>query len=165
MAVTDRPILFRLPYPLDASLIYSGASQGRWQQQFELRRDVELAANRNSVILQDRAGRVRSDQDRSFGAMGGGLQLFSFHSVLAKSAEAGRHQVVTFLAFWALQHLWSALHYVHTCTIVYNPKANPVECAQREINTKFCILLDKQPMNRWSQELDKALLSYRITPN
>jgi hypothetical protein len=31
--------------------------------------------------------------------MGGEMQLFSFPSVLAKSAEVGHHHVVTFLAF------------------------------------------------------------------
>jgi hypothetical protein len=45
------------------------------------------------------------------------------------------------------------------------PKQIQFERAHREINTKLRILLDKQPMNRLSQELDKALLSYRITPN
>lgn len=59
IAVTDKPIMFKLPYPLEASLIYPGASQGGWQQRFEPRRDQEMGANRNSFVLRDRAGRGR----------------------------------------------------------------------------------------------------------
>ncbi len=58
-----------------------------------------MGANRNSFVLRDRAGRARSDQDGSFRAMGGDMHIFPFLSILAKSAEAGHHHVVTFLAF------------------------------------------------------------------
>jgi len=52
----------------------------------------------------------------------------------------------------------------HHKTITYNPQANPVERAHREINQKLRILLENQPENKWSFELDKALLSYRTLP-
>jgi hypothetical protein len=59
--------------------------------------------------LADRTGLVRSDRDRSFQELGGEQQLFTALSVLVKSADAGRHHVAVFMAFWTLQHLWGLL--------------------------------------------------------
>jgi len=103
------PFEFRLPYPLDAALIFPGASRGRWQQRFEPRRDVNLRANNSLAILKDRAGLVRADGDESFRALGGEQQLFSALSVLVKCAEAGRHHVAVFMGVWMMQHLWGVL--------------------------------------------------------
>jgi hypothetical protein len=58
-----------------------------------------------------------------------------------------------------------ALNYIPVQITAYNTKANSVERAHCELNAKLRILLKDQPVQRWSQELDKAVMAYRITPN
>ena len=52
-----------------------------------------------------------------------------------------------------------------THTIPYNPQANPVERAHREINQKIRIALEEKPENQWIDYLENVLLAYRITPS
>ena len=52
-----------------------------------------------------------------------------------------------------------------THTIPYNPQANPVERAHREINQKIRIALEEKPENQWIDFLENVLLAYRTTPS
>ena len=52
-----------------------------------------------------------------------------------------------------------------THTIPYNPQANPVERAHREINQKIRIALEEKPDNLWINYLPNVLLAYRTTPS
>ena len=103
-------VTFHLPYPLHPLLVYPHASSGGSQHSFFPPAGHNSSPQRNDVAgLRDRSGFARSDGNTSFVALCGEEQLFTALSVLAKSADLGRHHVVVFQAFWMLLHLGGVL--------------------------------------------------------